>query len=116
MVRRNGGSADKAVGFGTARFGPGTAALRILRTAVAIDRQRKLLFLAVGQNISPRLMLQELADLGAKEGMLLDGGGSSSMAIGKGAAGVSAGVLYGGWRPVATFFGVRAQPVGARQK
>ena len=81
------------------------------RTAVAIDQQRKLLFLAVGQNISPHLILQELADLGAKDGILLDGGGSSSIAIGKGAAGVSAGVLYGGWRPVATFFGVRAQPV-----
>jgi Phosphodiester glycosidase len=60
-------------------------------------------------NISPRRLLQDLADLGAKDGMLLDGGGSSSMAIGKGAAGVPAGVLYGGWRPVATHFGVRAQ-------
>src|SRR6266511_3411329 len=79
------------------------------RTAVAIDRQRKLLFLALGQYISPRRLLQDLADLGAKDGMLLDGGGSSSMAIGKGAAGVPAGVLYGGWRPVATHFGVRAQ-------
>jgi hypothetical protein len=72
------------------------------------------LFLAVGENISPRLMLQELADLGAKEGMLLDGGSSSSMAIGKGAAGISAGILYGGWRPVATHFGVRAQPVSVK--
>jgi hypothetical protein len=81
------------------------------RTAVAIDGPRRLLFLAVGQNISPRRLLQKLADLGAKDGMLLDGGGSSSMAIGKDAAGVSAGVLYGGWRPVATYFGVRARPV-----
>jgi hypothetical protein len=72
------------------------------------------LFLAVGENISPRLMLQELADLGAKEGMLLDGGSSSAMAIGKGATGVSAGILYGGWRPVATHFGVRAQPVSVK--
>jgi hypothetical protein len=95
---------------------PGSDRRADSRTAVAIDQQRKLLFLAVGQNISPRLILQELADLGAKDGMLLDGGGSSSMAIGKGAAGVLAGVLYGGWRPVATFFGVRAQPVGTRQK
>jgi hypothetical protein len=79
------------------------------RTAVAIDRERKLLFLALGQYISPRRLLQDLADLGAKDGMLLDGGDSSSMAIGKGAAGVAAGVLYGGWRPVATHFGVRAQ-------
>ena len=38
------------------------------RTAVAIDEERKLLFLAVGENISPRLMLQKLADLGAKRG------------------------------------------------
>ena len=84
------------------------------RTAVAVDPSRKLLFLAVGESISPRLMLQELADLGAKEGMLLDGGSSSSMAIGKGAAGVSAGILYGGRRPVATHFGVRAQPVSVK--
>jgi hypothetical protein len=85
------------------------------RTAVAVDRQRKLLFLAVGEYISPRLMLQKLADLGAKDGMLLDGGGSSSMALGKDAAGVPAGVLYGGWRPVATYFGVRATPLRARK-
>jgi len=44
---------------------------------------RKLLFLAVAGNISPRLMLQKLADLGAKDGMLLDGGHSSSMAMGR---------------------------------
>ena len=58
-------------------------------------------------------MLQKLADLGAKEGMLLDGGGSSSMAIGKHAKGVSAGIVYGGWRPVATHLGVKAQPLRA---
>jgi len=93
--------ADKGCGCGTARFGP----------VAAIDGPRKLLFLAVGENISPRLMLEELAGLGAKDGMLLDGGHSSSMAIGNGATGVSAGVLYGGWRPVATHFGVRARPI-----
>jgi hypothetical protein len=71
--------------------------------------------LAVGAYISPRLMLQKLADLGAKDGMLLDGGGSSSIALGKDAAGVRAGVLYGGWRPVATYFGVRAKPLRARK-
>jgi hypothetical protein len=78
---------------------------------VGIDQKRKLLFLAVGENISPHLMLQELADLGAKDGMLLDGGGSSSMAIGRGATRIHAGILLGGWRPVATFFGIRATPV-----
>jgi hypothetical protein len=79
------------------------------RTAVGIDQERKLLFLAVGEYVSPHRILQELADLGAKEGMLLDGGDSSSMAIGRGARGMHAAVLLGGWRPVATFFGIRAK-------
>jgi hypothetical protein len=78
------------------------------RTAVGIDEERKLLYLAVGEKISPRLILQKLADFGAREGMLLDGGRSSSMAIGNGARGVTAGTMYGGSRPVATHFGVRA--------
>jgi hypothetical protein len=80
------------------------------RTAVAVDLRRKLLFLAVGTHISPTLMFQTLADLGAKDGMLLDGGDSSSMAIGIGASVVSPGIVYG-WRPVATQFGVRAEPL-----
>jgi hypothetical protein len=80
------------------------------RTAVAVDVPRKLLFLAVGTHISPTLMYQILADLGAKDGMLLDGGDSSSMAIGTGAKIVSAGPVYG-WRPVANQFGIRAEPL-----
>jgi hypothetical protein len=80
------------------------------RTAVAVDLPRKLLFLAVGTHISPTLMFQTLADLGAKDGMLLDGGDSSSMAIGTDASVVSPGAVYG-WRPVATQFGVRAEPL-----
>jgi Phosphodiester glycosidase len=80
------------------------------RTAVAVDLPRKLLFLAVGTHLSPNIMFQTLADLGAKDGMLLDGGSSSSMAIGTGASVVSPGAVYG-WRPVATQFGVRAEPL-----
>jgi hypothetical protein len=86
------------------------------RTAVAVDLPRKLLFLAVGTHISPRLLFQTLADLGAKDGMLLDGGDSSSIAIGKDASGVSPGSVYGGWRPVATHFGIRAQRLGAGRR
>jgi hypothetical protein len=81
------------------------------RTAVAIHPSRKLLFLAVGESISPRRLLEKLRDLGATEGMLLDGGGSSSMAISRDAHQVRPGVLLGGWRPVATCFGVRARPI-----
>ena len=78
------------------------------RTAVAVDLPRKLLFLAVGTHISPNLMFQTLANLGARDGMLLDGGELSSMAIGKGASVVSPGTVYG-WRPVANQIGVRAE-------
>src|SRR5262249_26821067 len=53
------------------------------RTAVAINEQLKLLFLAVGESVSPRRLLQVLAQLGAKDGILLDGGSSSVMAIGE---------------------------------
>jgi Phosphodiester glycosidase len=80
------------------------------QTAVGVDLPRKLLFLAVGTHISPNVMFQTLADLGARDGMLLDGGSSSSMAIGAGASAVSPGAVYG-WRPVATQFGVRAKPL-----
>jgi hypothetical protein len=80
------------------------------RTAVAVDLPRKLLFLAVGTHISPRVMFQTLADLGARDGMLLDGGDSSSIAIGTGASVISPGDVYG-WRPVANQFGVTAQPL-----
>jgi hypothetical protein len=80
------------------------------RTAVAVDLPRKLLFLAVGTHITPTLMFQTLADLGAKDGMLLDGGDSSSMAIGTGASVVSPGDVYGR-RPVANQFGFRAEPL-----
>jgi hypothetical protein len=94
----------------------GASHLADARTAVAVDQERQVLFLAVAESVSPARLLQKLADLGAKEGMLLDGGGSSSMAIGEHAEGIPPGVLYGGRRPVATYFGVRARPLHAPMK
>jgi hypothetical protein len=79
------------------------------RTAVGFDRDKKLLFLAVFEKASQRQALEKLSQLGAKEGMLLDGGDSTSMALGQQARGVRPGVLTGDWRPVATHFGVRAR-------
>lgn len=81
------------------------------RTAVGIDAERKLLFLTVAEWASPRLVLEQLAKLGARDGMLLDGGSSSAMAIGEGSRYLAGRTLIGGWRPVATFFGVRARRV-----
>ena len=84
------------------------------RTAIGIDEARRLLFLAVGERISRSRVLHMLADLGARDGILLDGGGSSAMGIGPGSTGVPAGVLLGGGRPVATYIGVRALPCRKR--
>jgi exopolysaccharide biosynthesis protein len=72
-----------------------------------------LLFLTVAEWASPRLILEELAKLGARDAMLLDGGSSSAMAIGKDSQNITSQVLLGGWRPVATFFGVKARPVNS---
>ena len=83
------------------------------RTAVAIDPQQKLLFLAVAQWISPHLLLAKLVSMGAREVMFLDSGSSSAMAIGEGARGIAPGALFSGWRPVATYFGVRARPIAS---
>jgi hypothetical protein len=85
------------------------------RTAIGIDTERKLLFLAVAESASPHLMLERLAKLGARDAMLLDGGASSAIAIGEGARDVAMGPLFGGSRPVATFFGVRARRLSAPQ-
>jgi hypothetical protein len=85
------------------------------RTAIGIDTERKLLFLAVAEWASPHLMLERLAKLGAREAMLLDGGSSSAIAVGESARDVATGRLFGGARPVATFFGVRARRLSAPQ-
>jgi hypothetical protein len=81
------------------------------RTAVALDQSGKHLYLAVAKNISPRSMLARLADRGAWTGMMLDGGHSTTLVVGAGANALTPGVVVGGWRPVATVFGVRAKRV-----
>jgi len=79
------------------------------RTAVGIDGEKRLLFLAVFENASERRALEKLVQLGAVDGMLVDGGTSTTMVIGSKAHGVRPGVLFGDWRPVATHFGIRAR-------
>lgn len=81
------------------------------RTALGIDAAGKCLYGAVFEHASPRRALEELAALGARDATLLDGGHSTTMVIDSAARGVRPGVLMGGWRPLATCFGVRARPV-----
>jgi Phosphodiester glycosidase len=109
------GIGGQGVGLHDGRVWSGSGRQPDSRTAVGIDAERRLLFLAVAEWASPHLMLEELAKLGARDAMLLDGGASSAIAIGEGARDVATGPLFGGSRPVATFFGVRARRLSAPQ-
>jgi hypothetical protein len=79
------------------------------RTAVGIDSGRKLLWLAAFENASSVGVARTLAEQGAQDGFLLDGGHSTTMALGAEAAHVQTGELLHGARPVATFLGIRAE-------
>jgi len=81
------------------------------RTGVGINRERKQLFLVTFECATPERAYEKLAALGIQDGMLLDGGESTAMTLGNEAHGVRSGTLIGGWRPVATHFGVRAKPL-----
>jgi hypothetical protein len=81
------------------------------QTAVGVDSQSKRLWLAVFEQATGSVVARVLADAGATDAALLDGGDSTTMVIGAEAQHVRRGTLIGGWRPVATFLGVRALPV-----
>lgn len=105
------GIGGQGVGLRDGRVWSGSDRKPDKRTAVGIDAERKLLFLTVAEWASPRLLLEQLSKLGARDAMLLDGGGSSAMAIGEGGRNLPKGTLLGGWRPVATFLGVKARRI-----
>jgi hypothetical protein len=105
------GIGGQGVGLRDGRVWSGSERKPDKRTAVGIDAERRLLFLTVAEWASPRLLLEQLSRLGARDAMLLDGGGSSAMAIGEGGRNLAKGTLLGGWRPVATFFGVKARRI-----
>lgn len=108
LARAKWGIGGQGVGLTDGRVADGLDRTPDARTAAGIDTERRLLFLAVFESASPRRAMEELAALGARDGMLLDGGGSTAMALGEGASGTRPGTVLGGWRPVATHFGVRA--------
>jgi hypothetical protein len=81
------------------------------RTAIAVDPERKLVWIAVFDRASYYIAARTLAEQGAKTAILVDGGTSSVMALGSDTAGgVRPGTVTGNWRPVASVFGFRAVP------
>jgi len=81
------------------------------RTMIACNPATKTLWLAVFENASYQLAASTLADRGATQGTMLDGGTSSTMTLGAGVQNVRRGTLLNGYRPVATVFGIRAKPL-----
>jgi hypothetical protein len=81
------------------------------RTFVAADPEKKLVWIACFDKASYVVAARLLAEHGAKIATALDGGTSTAMVIGSGAKNVRAGSVTGNWRPVATQFGFRADPL-----
>jgi hypothetical protein len=73
--------------------------------------RRRLVWIACFDHASYLTAGRELVRLGAKVGLLVDGGTSMAMALGRDARGVRSGTVTGNWRPVATQFGFRAEPL-----
>jgi hypothetical protein len=80
------------------------------RTAVEIDTGQRLLWMAVFENAFAARVARILAKQGSQDGFLLDGGHSTTMVLDRKAAQFQSGALIRSGRPVATVFGVRAEP------
>lgn len=85
-------------------------------TILGTHAERQLLWLAVFERASFAVAARVLAAAGARDALMLDGGGSTAMYISRRAPRGCRGALLGGWRPVATHVGIRAQPATCDQK
>jgi hypothetical protein len=81
------------------------------RTAIGIDPLKKLVWIACFDHASYHFVAQWLRDQGATYGIAVDGGTSMAMVIGNQAKNVRPGTVTGNWRPVATHFGLKADPL-----
>ncbi len=81
------------------------------RTALGVDPQGGLLWLATFEHATEHRAASEVLALGADFVTLLDSGSSTSMSLGQAARGVRPGTLVTGYLPVATQIGVRAEPI-----
>ena len=118
-VRFGIGSARLPIGFplvsdGKPRFWPrghGITDAVAPRTAIGIDTVGRRMWLITIDRGIPNALIQPLIDLGATDAIILDGGKSSTMVLGRDAGRVRPGTVTGGKRPVATVIGVRARPL-----
>ena len=78
------------------------------QTAMGIDPEHKTLILAVFKSASPTAVSEFLLEQGAVDAIMLDGGDSSCLSIGRGAQNTIPRTLMYPSRAVATVFGVRA--------
>ncbi len=81
------------------------------RSAIGFNASTKKLYMAVFEYASASFVAGALAKLGATDAVMMDGGGSTTMALGPQSARVLSGTVLGGWRPVATMIGIRAEPL-----
>ncbi len=81
------------------------------RTAIGVDPAKKLVWIACYDKATFHFVAQSLRDHGAIDAIDIDGGTSTAMVIGQHAKNVRPGTVTGNWRPVATHFGFRANPI-----
>ena len=105
------GIGGQGVALHGGRVGWGNGRTPDRRTMLGIAPPLKALWIAAFEHASFYAAATYLAAQGATEAISVDGGTSTTMVLGKDAQGVRPGTLLGGWRPVATHVGVRAQPL-----
>jgi hypothetical protein len=81
------------------------------RTMIAANPREHLVWLASFDRASYAFAGHALAARGATLGILVDGGWSRAMALGKDSVGTRGGRVTGCWRPVANVFGFYADPL-----
>ncbi len=79
-----------------------------MRAAIGVNTKSHRVWLAVFESADELLAGQVLAEEGATDAIVLDGGGSTCFVVGANEGGVTPGVRLRGWRPVAQTIGIQA--------
>lgn len=103
------GSRDLMISDG--KLPPLSASSPTTRTLLGVNTQTKRLYLAVFENTSYRAASTFLLNQGARDAVALSGGYSSVMVLGDDTRNTRPGAVLGGWRPLATFVGIKAAPL-----